>query len=455
MKRILLALAVVSALWATPKTISYQGVLTDQTGMPKNDGSYDIVFSLYGDSVNGIHLWRSTKKCIVQDGLFSAILGEMVSFPDSLDFSEQYWLGLQIGLDAELTPRVILTATGYAIRSSIADLALSATSAVEAAHAVTADSAGKAATALEATHAVAADSAGKAAIALSVSGGAITGDVVTSKVQAKDNTGLALVNASGVGITIDSNGRTTAQFKGSTAFYTADNTQLDRRLTFNVNTPSVARIYNYDETDENFHGINIGTNTDGKGLYVDGANANANVGIGTSTPSEKLEVAGNIKADTLKVDNISVNNIFSNSMQLFSSYTLDSKVTVAAGASANIELPPHLRIPGLPLRYILWINVEGVSNADNSTTIKLHRYNQGAASPWWYEDVVGEWTVKAPNWVDNYITMNMSKLGKKTVRSTSYLKIENIGTKFIEIFAIGVLAEGIPNTGNKNMYIQQ
>ncbi len=180
-------------LFAAPKQISYQGVITDVNGTPRNSGSYEMTFSLYNVDTEGAHIWRTEKTVVVKKGVFSVNLGSDTPFPETVDFSIPYWLGIQIETDKELVPRVQLTASGYAIRSSVADSALVSAQAVNAEVAVLANSvAANAVTAVQildgsilsadiaptfkAPSANLADSsikAGVAAVALSVSGAAV------------------------------------------------------------------------------------------------------------------------------------------------------------------------------------------------------------------------------------------------------------------------------------------
>jgi len=106
-----------------PKTLSYQGVLTDSAGTPKPDGTYTFTFSLYQASAGGSALWSEQKTLQLAHGLFSTSLGDQVIFPSSLTFDRQYWLGIQAGTNPEMTPRVQLTSAGYSLRSLRADTA--------------------------------------------------------------------------------------------------------------------------------------------------------------------------------------------------------------------------------------------------------------------------------------------------------------------------------------------
>jgi len=115
-----------------PRTLSYQGIVTDASGSVKPDGTYSFTFKLYDVSSVGMALWTESKTISVKDGLFSTALGDQVIFPTSLIFDKSYWLGIQVGSEAELTPRVPLTSVGYSFSALRADTAQVATSALAA-----------------------------------------------------------------------------------------------------------------------------------------------------------------------------------------------------------------------------------------------------------------------------------------------------------------------------------
>jgi hypothetical protein len=106
-----------------PRTLSYQGILTDTSGTPLPNASYAMVFRLYPSSSGGSAVWSENKAVQVKGGLFSTSLGDVTPFPGSVRFTTQYWLGVQVGVGAELTPRTALTATPYALSSESADSA--------------------------------------------------------------------------------------------------------------------------------------------------------------------------------------------------------------------------------------------------------------------------------------------------------------------------------------------
>ncbi len=117
------ALSSVLAFSQIPRTLSYQGLLTDSLGIPKPDNLYNLTFRLYRAASGGTPLWTENRSLQVKRGLFSAVLGGQTPLPDSLRFDIQYWLSLQVSGESELTPRLPLTAVGYSLRSINADTA--------------------------------------------------------------------------------------------------------------------------------------------------------------------------------------------------------------------------------------------------------------------------------------------------------------------------------------------
>jgi hypothetical protein len=98
-----------------PRTINYQGVLIDSGGTAAPDGSYSITFTLYDQETGGTVLWRETQDITVTGGVFEAVLG--TSTPIDLDFDSEYWLGIKIQAEPELTPRRKLTAAAYSFNA--------------------------------------------------------------------------------------------------------------------------------------------------------------------------------------------------------------------------------------------------------------------------------------------------------------------------------------------------
>jgi len=109
-----LTLAVYPGHAAIPQTINYQGYLTNAAGVPVN-GTLQIVFSIYNVPAGGAPLWTETQTVSVSHGVYSVNLGD--GTPLGLTFNAPYYLGVQVGVDAEMTPRKVLTSVGYAFRA--------------------------------------------------------------------------------------------------------------------------------------------------------------------------------------------------------------------------------------------------------------------------------------------------------------------------------------------------
>jgi len=97
-----------------PGTINVQGILTNASGQIVANGNYSITFRLYLSAQDNIVLWEEKQENLsVQAGVFSASLGKIKPF--TVPFDKTYYLGIQIGLEAELAPRIEMTSTPYSM----------------------------------------------------------------------------------------------------------------------------------------------------------------------------------------------------------------------------------------------------------------------------------------------------------------------------------------------------
>ncbi|MBI5324889.1 MAG: hypothetical protein HZB41_06400 [Ignavibacteriae bacterium] len=100
-----------------PKTISYQGVLTNASGVVVPDGNYSLTFKLFEVATGGTLLWNDVQPSVaVSNGIFNVILGSAT--PLNLPFDKPYWLGITVGSGSEMAPRIQLTSSGYSFRSA-------------------------------------------------------------------------------------------------------------------------------------------------------------------------------------------------------------------------------------------------------------------------------------------------------------------------------------------------
>lgn len=135
-KRVFLVLAVLSTLAfllttlrpaptsaAINPMINFQGKLTNPDGTNVTDTNYSIVFSIYSVSSGGSAIWTETQPTVASvSGIFQVNLGSVSALPGSVDFnSNPLYLGIKVGADAEMTPRILLTAAPYAFNADRLD----------------------------------------------------------------------------------------------------------------------------------------------------------------------------------------------------------------------------------------------------------------------------------------------------------------------------------------------
>ncbi len=136
----------ISAALDVPQLISFQGRLTNNNRITVPDGNQNIKFGIYTASSGGTCLWSAantdsntaTIDCPsnapggavtinVTDGIFYALLGDTTAsqnaLPDTLfDANITLFLGITVGADAEMTPRVRLASSPYSMQAGSADL---------------------------------------------------------------------------------------------------------------------------------------------------------------------------------------------------------------------------------------------------------------------------------------------------------------------------------------------
>lgn len=108
------------------RNINFQGKLTNIDGTNVADATYTIRFGLYNDPTLGTDTAGCTGNCLwtenntsvtTKDGIFQVQLGSVTSFASSsVDFNQTaLYLGVKVGSDAEMTPRVQMAAVPYAL----------------------------------------------------------------------------------------------------------------------------------------------------------------------------------------------------------------------------------------------------------------------------------------------------------------------------------------------------
>lgn len=93
--------------------LSIQGILKKIDGTALADGSYNLKFRIYADSVGGTVLWTEIQNVELNGGVYSAVLGAVN--PLNVPFDQAYYVGVAIGTAAEMLPRIPLTSAPYAL----------------------------------------------------------------------------------------------------------------------------------------------------------------------------------------------------------------------------------------------------------------------------------------------------------------------------------------------------
>lgn len=109
---LLLLIGSVALLAQAPKTLSYQGKLSDGGG-PLN-GSYNLTFTIYDAASGGNSFWTETSANIsISAGNVSLILGKIT--PVNVETDKPLWMGIRVNNNPEISPRVELTGSLYSL----------------------------------------------------------------------------------------------------------------------------------------------------------------------------------------------------------------------------------------------------------------------------------------------------------------------------------------------------
>ena len=108
---------------SVPNLIDYQGKITDNNNNPITT-PVSIVFAIYSADTGGTALWTETHSSVTPvDGLVHVLLGSIPAtpFPGDLFNGSDRWLGIEIGNDGEMTPRLRIVSVPYAIYANDSD----------------------------------------------------------------------------------------------------------------------------------------------------------------------------------------------------------------------------------------------------------------------------------------------------------------------------------------------
>lgn len=102
-----------------PHVMNYQGRLSD--GDAPASGVYSVTFTLHTRASGGEQVWSEPHEVTVTDGVFNVLLGSTTPLsPDILAARDSLYLGMRVS-DVELTPRLLLASTPFAVRAAEAE----------------------------------------------------------------------------------------------------------------------------------------------------------------------------------------------------------------------------------------------------------------------------------------------------------------------------------------------
>jgi len=115
MKKIFLLLLLSTTFVFSQAVFNLQGVLRLPTGKAATDGNYEFKFLIYEQQTGGTALnWAETQTVVVQNGLYNILVGNKTSFT-GLAFDKNYYIGMSVGAEDEMLPRIRLTGAPYAL----------------------------------------------------------------------------------------------------------------------------------------------------------------------------------------------------------------------------------------------------------------------------------------------------------------------------------------------------
>jgi len=119
----IMALAGTASAQQVPAALTQQGRLTDGDGAPVS-GTVAMTFTVYDSATAGAELWSEVQSVTLDDGYFSARLGEVTALDPGLFDGSVRYLGVTVGTDPEMTPRQSLVSVPYAFMANLADNAV-------------------------------------------------------------------------------------------------------------------------------------------------------------------------------------------------------------------------------------------------------------------------------------------------------------------------------------------
>jgi len=115
-------IAMISGRWAEaqelPGTLSYQGILKDNSGSIVPDGQYTMDFEIFDAAAAGNSLWTEQQNASVKGGRFNVVLGAVNPLTENnITFRGPLWLGISVNGTA-FGSRIPFTSSAYSRSTS-------------------------------------------------------------------------------------------------------------------------------------------------------------------------------------------------------------------------------------------------------------------------------------------------------------------------------------------------
>jgi len=111
-----------SIMAAIPKQMSYQGILSDSTGMAINNDTVSVEFRIFETPVGGTSKWVETQDVVTDDeGRFNVLLGLFTPIEDTVFRETERYLSVNVESNGAIIPRTKLVSVGFANRVSTVD----------------------------------------------------------------------------------------------------------------------------------------------------------------------------------------------------------------------------------------------------------------------------------------------------------------------------------------------
>ena len=105
-----------------PTLVNYSGLLTDGGGSPQV-GTFNVQFRVYDVEISeATPLWAEVQSVTTDaEGRFNVLLGSITPLTSSVFTGTDRWLGVRVGADPEMMPRIRIASVPYALRAATVD----------------------------------------------------------------------------------------------------------------------------------------------------------------------------------------------------------------------------------------------------------------------------------------------------------------------------------------------